>query len=76
MGARAARRLPLSVRLIRGMHARLLAGVRGRDRTPGEIRTSQNWVGGGGSTIETRGSSLLPRPNSADLLADLGTLRS
>lgn len=45
--------LPLGVRLVRHMHQRLLAGVRGRERRPGEFRTSQNWVGGGGSTIET-----------------------
>lgn len=38
--------LPVSVRLIREIHARLLRGVRGSDRTPGEIRTSQNWIGG------------------------------
>jgi Fic family protein len=45
--------LPLSVRLIREMHRRLLAGVRGRERTPGELRTTQNWVGAGNSTIAT-----------------------
>src|SRR5918996_4380882 len=46
-------RLPLGVRLIREMHRRLLAGVRGRERMPGEFRRSQNWVGGGDSTTET-----------------------
>ena len=45
--------LPLSTRLVREMHRRLLAGVRGRDRTPGELRTTQNWIGEPGSTIET-----------------------
>ena len=45
--------LPLSTRLLRGMHERLMAGVRGRDRTPGELRTTQNWIGAPGSTIET-----------------------
>ncbi len=45
--------LPLGVRLIREMHRRLLAGVRGRERTLGEFRTTQNWVGESGSTIET-----------------------
>jgi Fic family protein len=44
---------PLGARLICEIHRRLLAGVRGRDRMPGEFRTSQNWVGPGGSTIET-----------------------
>src|SRR3990167_8397387 len=38
--------LPLSLRLIREIHAKLLQGVRGEHKTPGEFRTSQNWVGG------------------------------
>jgi len=63
-------KLPLGVRLLRGMHARLLAGVRGRERTPGEFRTSQNWVGGGGSTIETARFVSPPPDELADLLAD------
>lgn len=45
--------LPLSVRLIREMHRRLLAGVRCRERMPGEFRTTQNWVGAGNSTVAT-----------------------
>ena len=40
--------LPLSTRLIREMHAVILAGVRGRERQPGELRTTQNWVGPAG----------------------------
>lgn len=43
--------LPLSVRLIREIHAELLKGVRGSRLTPGEIRRSQNWIGPGGSTL-------------------------
>lgn len=40
--------LPLSLRLIREIHARLMEGVRGGEpaRTPGRFRRSQNWVGG------------------------------
>jgi Fic family protein len=38
--------LPLSLRLIREVHKRLLAGVRGQHKTPGDFRTSQNWFGG------------------------------
>ncbi len=46
------RELPLSLRLIREIHARLLEGVRGGNRAPGEFRTSQNWVGPAGSLLE------------------------
>lgn len=69
-GLAEAERLPLGVRLIRDIHGRLLAGVRGRERMPGEFRTGQNWVGGGGSTIET--ARFVPPPPEAlpDLLAD------
>lgn len=43
--------LPLSIRLIREMHAIILAGARGQERHPGELRTSQNWIGTGGATL-------------------------
>jgi Fic family protein len=43
--------LPVSVRLIREIHARLLEGVRGSRLTPGELRRSQNWIGPGGCTL-------------------------
>lgn len=43
--------LPVSVRLIREIHERLLQGVRGHHLTPGEPRTSQNWIGPGGCTL-------------------------
>jgi Fic family protein len=38
--------LPLAVRLLNETHKRLLRGVRGADKRPGEIRRSQNWIGG------------------------------
>jgi Fic family protein len=63
-------RLPLSVRLIREMHRRLLAGVRGRERMPGEFRTTQNWVGPTGSTIETAVFVPPPPDELPGLLAD------
>ncbi len=62
--------LPLGVRLIREMHRRLLAGVRGRERMPGEFRTTQNWVGAAGSTIETARFVPPPPEELPGLLAD------
>ena len=44
--------LPLCNRLIREVHAVLMADVRGHEKNPGEFRRSQNWIGGGGSTIK------------------------
>lgn len=38
--------LPLSMRLVHGVHRRLMKGVRGASKQPGEVRRTQNWVGG------------------------------
>jgi len=63
-------KLPLSSRLLREMHRRLLAGTRGRSRAPGELRTTQNWIGAPGSTIETAEFVPPPAQELADLLTD------
>ncbi|MCP3980123.1 MAG: Fic family protein [bacterium] len=61
--------LPLSVRLFNGAHKRLMAGTRGRDKQPGKIRQSQNWIGG---TRPGNARFVPPPPHHvADLLGDL-----
>src|SRR5438552_203809 len=47
------RTLPLSLRLVRELHARLMKGARGEHATPGEFRRTQNWIGVPRSTIES-----------------------
>jgi len=54
------RQLPLSLRLIREIHKKLLHKVRGEQRHPGEFRTSQNWVGG--TSLQT--AVFIPPPHS------------
>lgn len=43
--------LPVSLRLIRELHAKLLTGVRGESSAPGEFRSVQNWIGKPGTKI-------------------------
>ncbi|HLJ62899.1 MAG TPA: Fic family protein [Stellaceae bacterium] len=52
--------LPVSVRLIREIHERLLRGVRGAHFSPGELRQSQNWIGPGGCTLNE--ATFVPPP--------------
>ncbi len=63
--------LPLSLRLLREIHAELMRGVRGGDKSPGEFRTSQNWIGGRGSTLAS--AAFVPPPPH-ELMAALGDL--
>ncbi|MBO4319206.1 MAG: Fic family protein [Treponema sp.] len=44
--------LPLCMRLLKEIHAELIKEGRGSDKTPGVFRTSQNWIGGQGSTLK------------------------
>jgi Fic family protein len=63
------RKLPLSLRLVRELHEKLMRGVRGDMATPGEFRRSQNWIGTPGSTVAT--ATFVPPPPDR-LLACLG----
>lgn len=65
--------LPLSLRLIKEMHAQLMDGVRGSHATPGEFRRTQNWVGKPGCTLHTAKFVPPPIDHLADCLGDLET---
>jgi Fic family protein len=60
---------PLSLRLLREIHKEMVTGTRGGDKTPGEFRTSQNWIGG------TRpGNATFVPPPPHEMLPALGNL--
>jgi Fic family protein len=63
--------LPVSVRLVREIHERLMTGVRGGHLTPGELRRSQNWIGPAGSTLAD--ATFVPPPHHVvpEALGDL-----
>ena len=61
-GIKRLEKLPLSLRLVREIHERLMRGVRGDHATPGEFRRSQNWIGPAGCTPET--APYVPPPSS------------
>ncbi len=61
-GVKRLRALPLSLRLVRELHEKLMAGTRGKHATPGEFRRSQNWIGSPGCTLAN--ASYVPPPTS------------
>jgi Fic family protein len=52
--------LPLSLRFLREVHERLMTGVRGGRATPGQFRTTQNWIGPPGGILKD--ASFVPPP--------------
>lgn len=62
---------PLSLRLIRNIHARLIHNTRGANKNPGEFRTSQTWIGPAGCTLNT--ATFVP-PTVPDMNVALGDL--
>jgi Fic family protein len=52
--------LPLSLRLIREIHAELMRGVRGDGKAPGEFRVTQNWIGARGGNLAN--ATFVPPP--------------
>ena len=63
--------LPLCNRLLKETHAVLMEGVRGQEKSPGEFRRSQNWLGGQGSSLKN--ARYIP-PNQEDMLAAMSDL--
>jgi Fic family protein len=61
--------LPLSLRLLREIHERLMTGTRGANKSPGKFRENQNWIGSGRLAEAT----FVPPP-PADMRAALGNL--
>ncbi len=57
--------LPISKRLVAGIHGVLLEGVRGRERTPGEFRVSQNFIGSPDDRPQT--AVFVPPPPGEDM---------
>ena len=62
---------PLSLRLIREVHEKLMQGVAGEHVTPGEFRRSQNWIGPPGCALND--ATFVPLPTE-DLMPALGEL--
>lgn len=65
------RELPLCNRLIRETHAVLMDGVRGQEKNPGEFRTSQNWIGGEGVSLN---KALFIPPHPDDMIIGMSDL--
>jgi Fic family protein len=68
-GIQRLKKIPLSLRLVRELHSKLMAGVRGEYATPGQFRKTQNWIGPPGCTLMN--ASFVPPP-PVELMQHLG----
>ncbi len=70
-GIKRLKELPLSLRLIKEIHAILMRGGRGGNKEPGEFRRSQNWVGG-----SRPGNAKFVPPPPQEVIRSLGALET
>lgn len=63
--------LPISSRLLKEIHKVLLNGTRGKEKSPGQFRYTQNWIGGAGSTLKN--ARYIP-PNPSDMIEAMSDL--
>lgn len=64
-GVKRLKEFPMSIRLIKEIHEILLSQTRGKEKTPGEFKRSQNWIGPAGSTLKN--ASFVPPPPTESL---------
>lgn len=72
-GIKRLKNLPMSLKLIKELHSILLKGVRGAEKTPGEFRKTQNWIGSAGCNLNT--ASFVP-PSPEEAIKALGKLET
>jgi len=72
-GIKKLEKFPMSLRLIKELHAILMQGVRGAEKTPGEFKKSQNWIGPAGCSLDT--ATFVP-PSPQDTIKAMGDLEN
>jgi len=70
-GIKKLKTFPMSLRLIKELHAILMKNVRGAEKTPGEFKKTQNWIGRAGCTLKE--ATFIP-PTPQDTLKAMGDL--
>jgi Fic family protein len=63
--------IPFSIRLIKEIHLLLMQGVRGQEKSPGEFKKTQNWIGPGGCTLNEAVFIPAPPSDTINLMGDL-----